>query len=154
MTSKEIIGKGIMTIRKSLGLKQYKLAKILGISSGYLSEVEAGKKNPGIEILDKLFTKYNVNITYLFTGKGSMFVQPGEENVQKAPKKPAKRISEDKEYVDEVKWYLENVPVVRFAIIEFFYSYHFSKKDMVESEVRRLGLKPPKRTTRDLNSTF
>jgi transcriptional regulator with XRE-family HTH domain len=135
MTNKEIIGKGITNIRRKLGLKQKGLAAALDISNGYLSEIEAGKKNPGIEILDKLFVNYNVNVTYLFTGKGDMFIHQEKEAAQKKSESPVNVTAEVLDYINELKWYLDNIPVVRFALLEFFKSYLFGKRDMIEHEL-------------------
>ncbi len=138
--NKELIGNGIKKIRQYLGLKQKNLAEILDISGGYLSEIECGKKNPGIEILNKLVDKYQVNISYLFTGNGSYFIHPGKENSNE-PAANDKEISDEKKLSEEMKWYIEHIPVVRFALIEFFKSYLYDKRGMIEEEVEKFRKK-------------
>ena len=50
---------------QSSNLSQYKIAKDLKISQGYLSEVLKGKKNPNINYLEKLcnYLGYKIKIS-------------------------------------------------------------------------------------------
>ncbi len=132
----ELLGTGIKKIRQYLGLKQKDLAKILDISGGYLSELECGKKNPGIDVLNKLVEKYQVNISYLFTGNGSFFIPTGKETLDETETN-IKEISAGNELLEEMNWYIENIPLVRFALIEFFKSYLYDKRGLIEEEVEK-----------------
>jgi transcriptional regulator with XRE-family HTH domain len=127
MKNKELIGKCIRNIREHLGMKQKELAQTLDIASGYLSEIEAGKKNPGIDVVEKLHSLYNVNISYLFTGEGGLFIQP------KGKKK--KGPSDEMTLAKNMMWYVMNIPVVRYAMLEFFRTYMYEKGNMVEEDV-------------------
>ena len=123
------------TIREHLGLKQIEFAQTLGIASGYISEIEAGKKNPGIDVLEKLHRLYNVNISFLFTGEGDLFIQPGEEK-KKEPAPPASQeLSDEMTMTRKMMWHVMNIPVVRYAMLEAFSTYMFEKGDMVEKYV-------------------
>jgi transcriptional regulator with XRE-family HTH domain len=140
--TRELIGHGIKRIRRYMGLKQIDLAESLNISSGYLSEIECGKKNPGIEILNKLVDKYKVNISYLFTGKGSYFIHTGKESSNE-PYTNKKEISEEKGLLEEMKWYIKNIAVVRFALIGFFKNYLYEKRGMIKEEVEKYHKENP-----------
>jgi transcriptional regulator with XRE-family HTH domain len=60
------------TARRASGLKAKDLAAKLGISAGYYSEIENGKKPPSGEIAKKLAVELHTNATWLLTGKGDM----------------------------------------------------------------------------------
>jgi transcriptional regulator with XRE-family HTH domain len=135
MENKELMAKCMKTIREHLGLKQIKFAQTLGIASGYVSEIEAGKKNPGIDVLEKLHHLYNVNISYLFTGEGDLFIQPWEKE-KKEPKPPAsKEFPDEMTMTRKMMWHVMNIPVVRYAMLEAFSTYMYEKGDMVEKYV-------------------
>jgi len=69
-----MINERIKTIRKVLKLSQTDMAKNLETSSGYISEIETGKITPGGAFMQKIHERYNVNINWLLSGKGGMFV--------------------------------------------------------------------------------
>jgi transcriptional regulator with XRE-family HTH domain len=142
MKNNKLKGQRLRKIRKHLGIKQHDFAQSLDITGGYLSEIETGKKKPGIEILNKLINRYYVNIAYLFTGKGSYFIQPEKEQpFESESKQPS--IGDDIKILKEMQWYIDNIPVVRYAIIEFFKSYLYDKRGMIEQEVEKFKKENP-----------
>lgn len=53
----------------SAGLKACEIASIMGVSQGYVSQIESGKKeNVSKEILLKAAAKFGVSVDYLLTG--------------------------------------------------------------------------------------
>jgi SOS-response transcriptional repressor LexA len=65
----------IKQIRKALKLSQKDFANLLKISQGFLSEIEHGKKQPGMDLLQSL-KRYDISIDWLLTGKGEMYDKP------------------------------------------------------------------------------
>jgi transcriptional regulator with XRE-family HTH domain len=64
------IGERLKEFRNSKHLKQVPFCERIGISNGYLSEVENGKKTPGGEILVSLLREFpDIDIYWLLTGK-------------------------------------------------------------------------------------
>lgn len=62
-----MVGKKITELRKLKGVSLSKLANDAGISKGYLSNIETGKKeNPSVELLDKIAIALGVNVSDLF----------------------------------------------------------------------------------------
>lgn len=53
--------------------KQSDMARRLGVSPGFLSDVVRGVKRPGIDFLCALRTTHGVSIDWLLTGQGSMY---------------------------------------------------------------------------------
>lgn len=70
------IGKRLRLIRERIGITQAGLGDKLGIQSQHVSKYERGETVPTWENLIKLTESYDVNINWLLTGKGSMFLSP------------------------------------------------------------------------------
>lgn len=67
-----MIGDKIKTLRISKGLSQQSLAELLSTSSGYISELEKGKKKPGFDHLLSLKRVFGVDMNWLLTdGEGN-----------------------------------------------------------------------------------
>ena len=61
--------KGLKRIRKERNLNQLKVAMDLNISREALSHYENGKRQPSIEMLNKLSRYFNVSIDFLINGE-------------------------------------------------------------------------------------
>ena len=72
--TKNSLGTRLMTVRKGKNLTQQAFASALGTSAGYISEAEAGKSVPGGSLLTSLCRIFNVNINWLLTGEGPMYI--------------------------------------------------------------------------------
>lgn len=66
LDEKEIISK-IRSLRKGKGLTLDQLAKMTGLTKGYLSQIEHSSKSPPFSTLDKIAYVLGVDITYFFT---------------------------------------------------------------------------------------
>lgn len=61
--------KGLQIIRKKKNLNQLKVAMDLNISREALSHYENGKREPSLDMLNKMSEYFNVSIDYLINGK-------------------------------------------------------------------------------------
>lgn len=61
--------KGLKMMRKSKNLNQLKVAMDLNISREALSHYENGKRDPSLDMLNKLSKYFNVSIDFLINGK-------------------------------------------------------------------------------------
>ncbi len=61
--------KGLKAVRKARNLNQQKVAMDLNISREALSHYENGKREPSLEMLNKLSKYFNVSIDYLINGE-------------------------------------------------------------------------------------
>lgn len=66
------IGDNIKQIRKEKKLTQQELAKKMGISRSYLSDVENNRYNPSSKTIETLAEKLDVSMFYLTTGKKAL----------------------------------------------------------------------------------
>jgi transcriptional regulator with XRE-family HTH domain len=135
MNSEELIdfGKRVKQIRSSLHISQKDFAAKIGISGSFLSEIESGSTKPGYEFFKNITLEYNVNHKYLHTGEGDIFLDTQDEN---RPEKGIE-IKENRKIVEEMLWYFNHVPVVKFAVLEFFKRYLYEKKGLIEEEIEK-----------------
>lgn len=61
-------------IRLELKISAQKLADSLNVSRGSIVQYETGKRKPSYEFMESLHNVYNVNLNWLITGKGEMFI--------------------------------------------------------------------------------
>jgi transcriptional regulator with XRE-family HTH domain len=69
MNIKLKIGQRIKQLRKELGLSQEALALKSEVDRTYMTDVENGRRNVSIEILEKIIAALEVSITEFFTAK-------------------------------------------------------------------------------------
>jgi len=62
------LGNRVRALRKKNGWTQVELAELLGIDRSYLSEIEAGKKDPGLRILKAIADGFELTLSQLFKG--------------------------------------------------------------------------------------
>ena len=60
------IGKRIRTYRLQAGLSQEKLAEIASCDATYLSEIEQGKRNPSLKVIERIATALQIPLSRLF----------------------------------------------------------------------------------------
>ena len=66
------IGENIRKLRKEKKFTQQRLAKEIGISRSYLSDIENNRYNPSSKTLEMFAEKLNVSMLYLTTGKKTL----------------------------------------------------------------------------------
>jgi transcriptional regulator with XRE-family HTH domain len=115
----------IRAVRKKLMLKQEDFANQLGISQSFLSVVESGKRKPSFELLFSLLTRFNVDLSWLLTGKGKMFIKNQKSFfIDLFPEVPPAA-----DVIDLIKS-LE-VPIMRNALLSKYYLYLERYKDII-----------------------
>lgn len=62
-------------MRKKLGINKSQLASYIQSTPSIIGEIESGKREPSKNILMKLLSKYNVNINWILSGEGEMFIE-------------------------------------------------------------------------------
>jgi transcriptional regulator with XRE-family HTH domain len=72
------INQRIRLLRKALNLTQKKFAMILAVSQSQIASMETGEREVKGRIVKQLYDSFGVNIRWLRTGEGSMFIQEKE----------------------------------------------------------------------------
>jgi transcriptional regulator with XRE-family HTH domain len=116
------IGKRLKLVREELGLKQKQLAKDLGMSSSYLSDIEKGKNNPGFNFLVLLYREYKVSLDWLVFNKGDMFCGIG---LKERGRLPEFDFGDQTERVIEMLDIMDKSPFFQsYMISQYIKSYH------------------------------
>lgn len=76
-----MLSKNLKQIRTNLGLSQQEIARQLGIHQVQYGTYERGTRKPSADIFEKLVQIYNVNINYLLTSQGEMFINNNKTEV-------------------------------------------------------------------------
>ena len=72
------IGTRLKEVRKVKHLTINKMADVLSLSKGALSKIENNLSDPKASSLVSLSKQYGVNLNWLLTGQGTMFVEDGQ----------------------------------------------------------------------------
>lgn len=72
-------GNRLKVVRKRLGLTQTEIANRLEIKQNTYNNWENDQREPSVLILNKLVSLFGININYLVTGSGDLFVSYQED---------------------------------------------------------------------------
>ncbi len=73
-----LIATRLKNVRKLLNKSQDDIAKELNVTKQAISNVENAKSAPSIQYLRKLLLDYSVNINYILSGSGDVFLKNDE----------------------------------------------------------------------------
>lgn len=117
------IGKRIRLVRDKKGITQSELGEKLGIQFQHVSKYERGETVPTWENLIKLHEFYDVNINWLLTGKGTMFVSPLTYSVADNQSLAAIRDLDSDDQLDEIITELRNDQELKNLIYDYIKNY-------------------------------
>lgn len=66
MNLQERIGKAVVYLRKQKGLSQENFAIEAGIDRRYMSDIEIGKRNLSIDVIERIATYFHIEISEFF----------------------------------------------------------------------------------------
>lgn len=70
MSIKEKFGQKVKQLREEKGFSIEQLANISNVDRNYISDIEKGKRNVSIEIIEKIITALDTDFTIFFNDKG------------------------------------------------------------------------------------
>ena len=115
----EEIGKRLRLTRTALNLSIEKIGADTGFSKSLISEAENGRKKPSSIYLYGLLTLYKVNINYILTGDGGMFLEfPVREH-------------EDKD-LEELYRYMNKMKFIKYSMLSYFQQFKLNNHDIIE----------------------
>lgn len=134
------IGLRLRNIRVWLNWTLDAVSKATGISRSYISDFERGFKLPTMKYLTYLHDTHNVSLNYIL-GSDEQMLRPVQENNAKPD---FGKYADD---VEELIFFIANVPHAMFAILGFFAQYkvehkpflkkYFEEKEGVEEQKAR-----------------
>lgn len=134
------VGQRIKEARLQLRLQQKEMSATLQMAPSYLSEIEAGKANPGPEFFLKMVYEYNVNPNYLFLGIGDMFFGP-------------ERILRTEDYdmedghvdsVEKLFWVMESSPYFKNNILSYASRFFIENEEFLKKSIEKYRPKKEK----------
>jgi transcriptional regulator with XRE-family HTH domain len=134
------LGDRLKQVRLAKDLTQQAFAESLDTSASYISDIEAGKTAPGSKFLTTFLRKFNINLNWLLTGEGEMFLDESKKvvPVEDIPKEKMKT------WIDEF-WQNASEDEKAWLRIEFqrafpeFKEWLIKKQREVETEQFREG---------------
>ncbi|WP_246321058.1 helix-turn-helix domain-containing protein [Paenibacillus germinis] len=63
-----MIGENIRRLRRIHNLNQTEFSRLIGVSQGSLSDIEAGKSKPAIDIVISIYIRFECSLEWLLTG--------------------------------------------------------------------------------------
>ncbi|OHD06418.1 MAG: hypothetical protein A2086_13440 [Spirochaetes bacterium GWD1_27_9] len=73
------INERFKSLRDHFGYNQIQFAKVLNLTSGMISSIESGDREPSKNVIILLYRQFNIDITWLLTGTGEMFTQSDKD---------------------------------------------------------------------------
>lgn len=74
----KVIGKRIKKSRKKVNITQEKLAELMDVSVGYISQIERGVTKPNLTTIDNICTHIGCDLVYIIAG-----ISKGEDGYSK-----------------------------------------------------------------------
>lgn len=142
------VGVRLRAARETLGLTMERMRDITGYSKSLISAAENGLKKPSTIYLFALMDKYNVDINYIFSGRGQMFLQPPEEgdSEEERARRASLSLVKSDENIRDLIYLMDNVDMVRYAVLSFFLQYRTQHKhiidELLEAKQRQEGTVP------------
>jgi len=121
ITKKEIATR-IRAFRKDQKLTQRRLGEILGINFQHVSKYERGEFIPTFENLIKFNTNFKLNLNWLLTGSGSMYVDQKEPYVVTG-EEANQVIRDEDEMLGEIIEVLRGNEKLKVAVYELLQTY-------------------------------
>lgn len=120
------IGKRLREVRKSLNLTLKDMSKMSGFAVSAVSEMELGKKRLLPEYLYLLSSRFSLNLNWLFTGSGSMFMPPIDLKWD---------FGKDNEEIREMIYLLENSSYFRHEILRQARMIKHKDKNIIDEDL-------------------
>lgn len=133
----EETGKRLRLFRKSRNVTIQELSEQTGLSKGMISEAETGRNKPSPTLMLALQKLYGLDINWLLTGEGKMILKRTAAFLERN-----EADGEDEDDYNQLLWYLENAPVVKYAVLGFFLEYVHKNREIIEENIRRQKLQP------------
>ena len=106
MTLKQVFIKNLKDFRIKEGLSQMQLAEYCGISPGYITEIEIGKKFPSIGVIEKIAAKLKVEPYRLFKSPAKKSLAETNKNSSQLPYYVNKQLQ--KQLKNRIKTHVNN----------------------------------------------
>jgi transcriptional regulator with XRE-family HTH domain len=126
------IAERLHKVRKQLNMTVDMMAKATGLSKAIIYEAERGMKKPSSAYLFGLNSFFKVNLNYIMTGEGEMFLAPGKDMLI---------VSREDEELFELVDMIKKSKLVRYGILGYFFEYKMKSKGIIDAQLEELRIK-------------
>ena len=126
------IGRRLKTIRNTIKYTLDRVYKETGISRSYISEFERGRKLPTSKYLKYLIDVHNVNLNYIFTGKGEIFIP----HQQRQPE--LYDFGKFEQEIKDLLFHITHIPNALYEVLGHFSDYKIRKADLINQYLMKL----------------
>jgi len=99
---KKEIAARLRQVRKDKGMTQRDTGEVLGINFQHVSKYERAEFVPTFENLIKLIKHFSININWLLTGHGPMYLKPMKEYAVAEDRLPLEKVREEDTMLQEI----------------------------------------------------
>ncbi len=118
------VGVRLKAVREALEMTIDNVAALVGFAKSNVSLVENGYQKPSLRYLYALFEHHGVNLNYIFSGEGEMFLEKPPEDIMQAVK--------DMNPFAEMQFMIDNLDMVRFAMVSHYISFRTQNKNIIK----------------------
>jgi transcriptional regulator with XRE-family HTH domain len=128
------IGNRIKVYRETIGMNQKEFSEKIDMSASYLSEIETGKHGIGFSFLIRLASAVNINLNWLLTGKGNIFLREsgkknsGYENFD---------FGDQTENIREILDCFKLSPLVQLTVISFARKFMLTHESIIQKDIEK-----------------
>jgi len=115
------IGERFRQMRNYVGLSQKEIADIFGMNQSNIVRIEKGVVFPNMSICHYFKSHYDIDTNWLISGSGEMLIK--DNSVDRGVD-----YAEFSEEMEDILFYLDNVPDARLAVLKFFVGYKLENK--------------------------
>ena len=126
------VGIRLRELRKSLKLSQLEFSASLNVTQSAISQIEKNIISPSFDILTKISNTYFINLNWLITGEGSMFLSDQKnENLNKSSSLESKEVSELQKKISDLE---KEIKAIEFLNNKF----EKKNKELSDELIKRL----------------
>jgi len=129
----ESFGSRVRKIREALHISQTDFAAKTNMHSSYLSEIETGSRKVGQRIILKIASAYNVNLNWLLMGKGPMFIDPDNRQVNLKWGHFGEQAQDMKELID----YCAKSKLVRLHVTAYTKKFLLKYEELIKKDIEK-----------------
>jgi transcriptional regulator with XRE-family HTH domain len=133
---KKEIGTKMLEIRKSLHYTQDQIVRSFDCGRANYSRIEKGEVFPNPTMLKVLREQHRVSLHWLICNEGKM-IKPGEGKDFLAIKSSPDSI--EAEEIEKLFFYIDNVPLVKHAVLGFFLEFIGKNKKLIEPDLQKIS---------------
>lgn len=140
---KKQIGARMRRFRKRLGFTQTEMVSHFDIGRANYSRIEKGEVFPNVVILYTLKTRFNLSLDWLISDEGANGEEVEMLLQEKKKETHPPDFGEDSEDIDELLKHMGKIPLIKHAVLNFFYEYKLKNNRLIQKLFKEVQADEP-----------